>query len=85
MPYYRLAQRLAEENRIALQVKQMIAGGNNAGVIHKSAGGVRTAALSVPCRYLHAPISMIATEDYEAEQAMLTKLAAAMAAGEEEI
>lgn len=85
VPYYRLAQRLAEENGIALQVKQMIAGGNNAGVIHKSAGGVRTAALSVPCRYLHAPISMIATEDYEAEQAMLTKLAAAMAAGEEEI
>ena len=35
------------------QSKCAVAGGNNSGAIHLSRGGVRTLALSVPCRYIH--------------------------------
>lgn len=38
---------------IPAQSKCAVAGGNNAGAIHLSRGGVRTIALSVPCRYIH--------------------------------
>ena len=38
---------------IKAQSKCAVAGGNNAGAIHLSRGGVRTVALSVPCRYIH--------------------------------
>lgn len=44
----------AEEKNIACQIKQAVTGGNNAAGIHKSRGGVRTAAISVPCRYIHS-------------------------------
>lgn len=47
--YYNAA--LASE--IPAQSKCAVAGGNNAGAIHVSRGGVRTLALSVPCRYIH--------------------------------
>ncbi|MBQ8267233.1 MAG: M42 family peptidase [Clostridia bacterium] len=38
---------------IPAQSKCAVAGGNNSGAIHLSRGGVRTVALSVPCRYIH--------------------------------
>lgn len=38
---------------IKAQSKTAVAGGNNAGAIHLSRGGVRALALSVPCRYIH--------------------------------
>lgn len=38
---------------IKAQSKCAVAGGNNAGTIHLSRGGVRVVALSVPCRYIH--------------------------------
>lgn len=38
---------------IEAQSKCAVAGGNNSGVIHLSRGGVKTVALSVPCRYIH--------------------------------
>lgn len=60
---YRLASELAEQNEIPWQTKTMIAGGNDSGAIHISRGGVRTAAISVPCRYLHSPSCVIKTED----------------------
>ena len=43
----------------------MIAGGNDAGAIHISGKGVRTIAVSVPCRYLHSPSSVIEFADME--------------------
>lgn len=52
---YRLAFDTAKENNIPCQTKTMIAGGNDAGAIHISRGGVKTMAVSVPCRYIHSP------------------------------
>ncbi len=38
---------------LPVQSKNAVAGGNNGGAIHLSREGVRTLALSVPCRYIH--------------------------------
>ena len=62
--YYNLALKSAEQNNIKYQIKQGVAGGNDAGAIQTSRNGVRTLALSVPCRYLHAPTGLISQEDY---------------------
>lgn len=54
---------LAKENGVKAQVKQAVAGGNNAGVIHKTAGGVKILTVSLPCRYLHSPSCVLKVED----------------------
>lgn len=61
---YNIAFEAAKENDIPCQTKTMIAGGNDAGAIHVSRGGVRTAAISVPCRYLHSPSCVIDKTDF---------------------
>ncbi len=50
---------------IPCQVKRAVAGGNNAGEIHLSRDGVRTLAISVPCRYIHSPSSICDITDIE--------------------
>lgn len=60
---YNLALDTARENNIPCQTKTMIAGGNDAGAIHISRGGVKTLAVSVPCRYIHSPSCMAKKDD----------------------
>lgn len=48
---------------IPVQSKCAVAGGNNSGAIHLSRGGVRTLALSVPCRYIHTAGSVCDMRD----------------------
>lgn len=59
------ARKLAVEEKIPYQLKRSSSGGNNAGTIQTSGGGVKTLAMSVPCRYLHSPGCVINREDYE--------------------
>lgn len=66
---------LAEEKNIKMQTKTMVAGGNNAAAIHKSAGGVRVLTVSVPCRYLHSPACVIKWEDVEESSRAVMALA----------
>lgn len=40
------------------------AGGNDAGAIHVRGKGVPTLVLSLPCRYLHSPLTIISLNDY---------------------
>lgn len=56
---FKLAFDTAEENNIPCQTKTVIAGGNDSGAIHISGKGVRTMAVSLPCRYLHSPSCVI--------------------------
>ena len=56
---------IAEKNSIKCQPKTMVAGGNDAGAIHKSRGGVKVLTVSVPCRYLHSPGCVIKYSDVE--------------------
>lgn len=62
---YKMAFEAAEGNSIPCQTKTKVAGGNDAGAIHVSRGGVRTAAISLPCRYLHSPSCVINKLDFE--------------------
>ncbi len=50
---------------IKCQPKSAVAGGNNSGAIHLSREGVRTVALSLPCRYIHTSSSVANKEDCE--------------------
>ncbi len=61
---------------IKCQPKAAVAGGNNSGAIHLSREGVKTSALSLPCRYIHSASSVANKEDlnslYELSKYMLT-------------
>ena len=63
---FKMVQRTANERGIKWQYKKGVTGGNDSGSIHNSRGGVRTAAISLPCRYLHSPCSVIAESDLNA-------------------
>lgn len=65
---------IAKENNLLLQTKSMVAGGNNAGVIHTCARGVRTVAVSLACRYLHSPSCVIKLSDVEQTQKIISAL-----------
>ena len=69
----------AKEHGIPCQAKEAVAGGNNAGAIHSSRAGVKTLALSVPCRYLHSAACVIDQADLEATRELVELTAAAVA------
>ncbi|MBI3360303.1 MAG: M42 family metallopeptidase [Chloroflexi bacterium] len=54
----------AESLRLPYQFKQPGIGGTDAGAIHLARGGVPSVVISVPCRYLHAPIAMMSQADF---------------------
>lgn len=75
-----LAFACGEEQGVNVQYKRAVAGGNDAGVIHSSRGGVRTLAISLPCRYLHSPSSVVNRQDCE-DMLMLVKTVSQKIAG----
>ncbi|QEK13180.1 M42 family metallopeptidase [Crassaminicella thermophila] len=56
---------IAKQHNIKIQFKQTIKGGNDAGKIHLTRDGIPTAAISIPCRYIHAPNSVMHKDDFE--------------------
>ena len=67
--------KIAEDKGIKAQPKTRVAGGNNAGAIHKSRGGVRVVTVSVPCRYLHSPCCVCKYSDIESSRDLIRALA----------
>ncbi len=65
-PFSEFLLELADKQHLKAQVKKYISGGNDAGHIHKSRAGVKCAALSAPCRYLHSPSCVLDTRDAQA-------------------
>lgn len=57
---------LAKEKNISIQPKTTVAGGNDAGAIHKACSGVYTIAVSLPCRYIHSGTSVGDKKDMKA-------------------
>lgn len=57
---------------LKLQTKRAVAGGNNSGAIHLTREGVRTLAISLPCRYIHSPSCVANINDME-DMLTLTK------------
>lgn len=72
---YQMAFDICRKHGIPCQTKSRIAGGNDSGAIHVSRGGVRTLAISLPCRYLHAPASVADRNDLEAMTRLVPLLA----------
>ncbi len=65
---YKKSREIADLNGIANQTKTVVAGGNDASAIHKSAGGIKTVAVSLPCRYIHSAASVGSKKDMECVQ-----------------
>lgn len=55
----------AEANGIPYQFRQPGVGGTDAGAIHLARAGVPSVAVAVPCRYIHAPASMLSLNDFD--------------------
>lgn len=58
---------LAKAQGISHQVKRGATGGNDAGAYQRGREGKRTCVLSVPCRYIHGPSSVVKLSDVEAQ------------------
>ena len=48
---------------VKIQYKKTTLGGNDAGAIHQTGSGIKTASLSIPCRYLHSPVGIASKSD----------------------
>lgn len=64
--------KLAQEKGIKAQLDVLTKGGTDAGAIHQSRLGVITGGVSIPCRYVHTPTSVIDLADVEACVKLLT-------------
>ena len=72
---YSCIRRMAEDKGIKAQTKTVIAGGNDAGSIQTERAGVRVAAVSLPCRYIHSPSCVLSKKDLTATLKLLQLLA----------
>ncbi|CAN5473689.1 M42 family metallopeptidase [soil metagenome] len=55
----------ADELEIPWHYKLPPFGGTDGGSIQRSRGGVRSASVSIPCRYIHSPFSVMRMSDFE--------------------
>jgi len=62
---YTCIHEYAKANNLKIQVKTKIAGGTDAAKIQRSLEGIKTAVVSLPCRYIHTSSSVAAIEDME--------------------
>lgn len=63
---------VAREANIPVQYKAAVAGGNDAGAIHIANGGIKTASVSVPCRYIHSPAGIADKSDIDAVKRLVS-------------
>jgi endoglucanase len=61
----RALEAAAEADAIPYQYKLPTYGGSDAGAIHLTRGGVLAGIVSVPCRFIHSPISTLRLNDYQ--------------------
>lgn len=62
---------LAEENHIPYQFREATSGGNDAGAIQGAGAGCPIASVSVPCRYIHTPCSVMSMADFKAARSLV--------------
>lgn len=61
----RKVENIAEKYGIPYQFRTSTSGGNDAGAIHKTKEGSKAVAISLPCRYIHSPVSVASKDDYD--------------------
>ena len=68
---YQKMMKAAKDKGVPAQTKTLIAGGNDSSSVQRTGNGVKTLAVSVPCRYLHSPSCVINKRDVAATQKLL--------------
>jgi endoglucanase len=68
----RLLVDTAEAEGIPYQFRQPGVGGTDTGAIHLSKTGVPSVAVAVPCRYIHAPVSLLSLNDFDNLVSLMT-------------
>lgn len=64
---FKQAMEIGAKEGIACQVKSSVSGGNDGGAIQRARGGIPVVVLSVPCRYIHSPSTVVCLKDVEAQ------------------
>lgn len=80
--YDREYYNVAINSGISAQSKCAVAGGNNAGAVHLTRKGVRSLAISVPCRYIHTSGSTADMGDIIAVRDLTEYMIGKIASGE---
>lgn len=65
--------KMAKEENISVQYKKTTMGGNDARSIQLVGEGVRTVVVSLPCKYLHSPVSIVSKPDYASAKMVAMK------------
>lgn len=78
---FALLRDTAQEQGICWQTKRTVAGGTDAGRIHKMRAGVRTVGIAAPVRYIHSPVSVAAQSDLDDVLRLTRAFLAALGAG----
>jgi tetrahedral aminopeptidase len=68
-------EQIAERMKIPWQYKVPLTGGTDAGEIHIAGKGVLTGIISVPCRYIHSPSSVVDLRDLEHTVSLVIEVA----------
>ncbi len=74
----RLLVETAQAHGLPYQFKQPGIGGTDAGAIHLARTGVPSVAVSVPCRYIHNPVSFASLNDHDNLVALMKATLAAL-------
>ncbi len=69
-----LAVKVADENNIKWQYKNVVAGGNEASVFQRAASGARVLAISAPARYIHSASNVLSKGDMNAVYGLCKRL-----------
>lgn len=67
----RFVTELADTKEIKYQYKLTSNGGNDAGAVQTSASGCRVCSISIPCRYIHSPVSVADLDDFDAMKSIV--------------
>ena len=71
---FKKALEVGAKEGIAHQVKASVSGGNDGGVIQRAREGIPVVVLSVPCRYIHSPSTVVNLSDVESQFALCRAL-----------
>lgn len=69
-----LATETANEKGISWQYKNVVAGGNEAGVYQRAAAGAKVLAISAPARYIHSASNVLSINDMQAVAALASAI-----------
>lgn len=68
---YKIITEICDKNKIEWQTKHGVCGENGAEFIHKTRGGIKTAAVLIPARYVRSPYTAVNLSDAEKAVSLL--------------